>query len=985
MGTLAPVPRICGREAEIQALGEALDRVAAGGPAVVLVEGEAGIGKTRLLARALEDAAGRGMRVAAGRAEELERTRPFGVLAAALRCARSSPDPRRAAIAGLLAGPGAGELGPITVTSDPGLRFRVVDALTDLAEELALSGPLVLGLDDLQWADPSSLLTVGVLARRLAGLPVGVIGCLRPFPRGAELDRLAGALEAAGARHLVLHPLTGEAVTGLVAQAVAAEPGPRLLAEVAGAAGNPLFITELLGALAQEEAITTVGGRAEVAQTVLPPTLRLTILRRVSFLPESTLQALRAASILGSGFSLTDLATVTGRPAVELSVVLGEAIRARVLDDDGARLRFRHDLIRDAMYEDLAGSVRRGLHREAGQRLAQAGAPPLQVAEHLARGAVTGDTEAVTWLARAARQAAPRSPEVAADLLGRAAGLMTPTDPGRDGLLAEQASSLMWAGRIGDAETACRSLLGRDLDPPLEGTVRACLGHALLSSGRAPEGLRELERACQSPLLTGSERAEAQAWASFDRMLVADLDGAAAAAGEARSAAVSARDHVATSIAMATLAFNALLRGHLPEALQIADEAVLLADQSPSRLGHRFPVHIPRCYVLVEFDRLDEARTTIESGMRISEELGIGWALAPYQTLRAFERFVAGDWDDEVAEIETDTRRAGAPSESHNHLHLLRRSVLSLIRLHRNDLPGAWDAVGAPPGQVSGTRADWYAWARALLLEADGDLADALETLSDCWDRCAGSGLALEYPVIGPDLVRLVLAAGEAGRARDVAAAVTGVASRNQVAWITGAALRCQGLTENDPGILQSAVEACARVLAGERELERAPRSRCGATWPAPASSSTGRSPFTSVSTRRVTLPGPRPRCGSWASAAAATSPTAARKAAGRASPPASWPWWTWSLRDCPTRRSASACTYPAGRCKPISRTCSPSFTSPPAPSSPPRRPGTGGNEPADGHRPRQRVSPTPPVAVAAAAKIANLRSIRAAARMPPG
>jgi len=819
MGTLAPVPRICGREAEIQALGEALDRVAAGGPAVVLVEGEAGIGKTRLLARALEDAAGRGMRVAAGRAEELERTRPFGVLAAALRCARSSPDPRRAAIAGLLAGPGAGELGPITVTSDPGLRFRVVDALTDLAEELVLSGPLVLGLDDLQWADPSSLLTVGVLARRLAGLPVGVIGCLRPFPRGAELDRLAEALEAAGARHLVLHPLTGEAVTGLVAQAVAAEPGPRLLAEVAGAAGNPLFISELLAALAQEEAITTVGGRAEVAQTVLPPTLRLTILRRVSFLPESTLQALRAASILGSGFSLTDLATVTGRPAVELSVVLGEAIRARVLDDDGARLRFRHDLIRDAMYEDLAGSVRRGLHREAGQRLAQAGAPPLQVAEHLARGAVTGDTEAVTWLARAARQAAPRSPEVAADLLGRAAGLMTPTDPGRDGLLAEQASSLMWAGRIGDAETACRSLLGRDLDPPLENTVRACLGHALLSSGRAPEGLRELERACQSPLLTGSERAEAQAWASFDRMLVADLDGAAAAAGEARSAAVSARDHVATSIAMATLAFNALLRGHLPEALQIADEAVLLADQSPSRLGHRFPVHIPRCYVLVEFDRLDEARTTIESGMRISEELGIGWALAPYQTLRAFERFVAGDWDDEVAEIETDTRRAGAPSESHNHLHLLRRSVLSLIRLHRNDLPGAWDAVGAPPGQVSGTRADWYAWARALLLEADGDLADALETLSDCWDRCAGSGLALEYPVIGPDLVRLVLAAGEAGRARDVAAAVTGVASRNQVAWITGAALRCQGLTENDPGILQSAVEACAR---GPRPLQLA-------------------------------------------------------------------------------------------------------------------------------------------------------------------
>jgi DNA-binding CsgD family transcriptional regulator len=820
MGAVAPVPRICGREAEIGALGEALGRVAAGGPAVVLVEGEAGIGKSRLLAKVLADARGRGMQVAAGRAEELERTRPFGVLAAALGCARSSPDPRRAAIAALLASQGAGDLGPITVTSDPGLRFRVVDAFTDLVEELALAGPLVIGLDDLQWADPSSLLTVGVLARRLTGLPVGLIGCVRPSPRAAELDRLAGALEAAGARHLSLRPLTKEAVTGLVAQAVAAEPGPRLLAEVAGAAGNPLFITELLAALAQEEAITTAGGRAEVTETVLPPTLRLTILRRVSFLPETALQALRSASILGSGFSITDLATITGRPAVDLSVVLGEAIRAHVLEDDGQRLRFRHELIHDAIYQDLAGSVRRALHREAGQRLARAGAPALQVAEHLGRGALTGDPEAVTWLTRAARQAAPRSPEVAADLLSRAARLMAAGDPGRDRLLAERASSLMWAGRSADAEAACRLLLGRDLDPSLEGAVRACLGHALLTGGQAPEGLCELERACQSPLLTGAERAEAQAWASFARMLAADLDGAAAAAGEAWAAAVSARDDVATSIAMATLAMNSLRRGHLREALQIADEAVLLADRSPGRLGHRFPVHIPRGYVLVEFDRLDEARSTIESGMRISEELGIGWGLVVYYVVRALERFIAGHWDDAVAEIETGTGVVSVTGDSYN--PVLGRSVLSLIRLHRNDLPGARDAVGAAPGELSalgGYRVGWSAWARALLLEADGEHTDALTTLSDLWDRCARSGLALEYPVIGPDLVRLALAAGDPARAREAAAAVTSVASRNEVPWITGAALRCQGLAANDAGMLDAAVSACTR---GSRPLELA-------------------------------------------------------------------------------------------------------------------------------------------------------------------
>ena len=465
MGTLAPVPGIRGRAAEIAVLGDAVDRVVSGRPAVVLIEGEAGIGKTRLLAGVLEDARGRGMQVAAGRAEELERTRPFGLVAAAFGCVRSSPDPRRAAIAALLATHGGGERGPITVTSDPGLRFRAVDAFADLAEELALAGPLVIGVDDLQWADPSSLLTLAALSRRLAYLPVALIGCLRPSPRIPELDRLAGLLLDAGGRILAVRGLTERAVAELVAEAVAAVPGPGLLAGISGAAGNPLFVTELLGALAQEGAIETAGGRAEVAEVTLPPTLRLTILRRLSFLPEDTLQALRAASILGSSFTVTELSVTMARPALELSVVLAEGITGRVLEEYGAVIRFRHDLIRDALYEDLPLSVRRGLHREAGRRLAQTGAPALQVAEQLARGAGQGDAEAIGWLTRAAREAAARSPDVAADLLERAAGLMAPADPGRDRLLAERASSLMVSGRIADALAACRPLLGRDLDP----------------------------------------------------------------------------------------------------------------------------------------------------------------------------------------------------------------------------------------------------------------------------------------------------------------------------------------------------------------------------------------------------------------------------------------------------------------------------------------------------------------------------------------
>ena len=168
---------------------------------------------------------------------------------------------------------------------------------------------------------------------------------------------------AAAGRHLSLGGLTGQAVTDLVADAVAAVPGRGLLAGISGAAGNPLFVTEMVGALAQEGMIETSGGRAEVAQVVLPPTLRLTILRRLSFLPDDTLHTLRAASILGSSFTMSDLSVTMARPALELFQVLAEAITGRVLEDDGARLRFRHDLIRDALYEDLPVTIRSGLHR----------------------------------------------------------------------------------------------------------------------------------------------------------------------------------------------------------------------------------------------------------------------------------------------------------------------------------------------------------------------------------------------------------------------------------------------------------------------------------------------------------------------------------------------------------------------------------------------------------------------------------------------
>jgi len=822
MGIPALAPRLRGRETETRVLLEALDRVARGGQAIMLVEGEAGIGKTRLLEEALAGAAARGMQVAAGRADELEQARPFGLMAGAFGCVPGSADPRRAAIAGLLSAPGGrGGEAPVTVTSDPGLQFRVVDAFGDLVEELALSGPVVVGADDLQWADPSSLVTLAAMGRRVAGLPVGIIGCFRPVPRAADLDGAVRALQTAGARHLVLSPLGTGAVGELVSDMVPAEPGPGLLAQVSGAAGNPLFVTELLAALGQEGAIQVMGGRAEVAEATLPPTLRLTILRRLSFLPEDTLQVLQAASILGSVFSLTDLALISGRPATGLAAALTEAIRARVVEDDGVQLRFRHDLIRDSIYEDLPASVRRGLHREAAVRLAGAGAPPLRAAEHFARRADVGDGEAIEWLARAARDAAPGSPAAAASLLDRAVTLMRPDDPGRDRLLAERAGHLMLAGPIADAETTCRRLLDRRHDPAVEGAARIGLGHALLAQGRIRDGLAELERAAQSPLLSGAEQAAAQARASFARLTLGDLDGAASAAPQAVSAASAAGDPYSASIAMSTLAMLSQFRGQFADALRISDDAMRLADESLTRQGRQYPVHMFRGYILVHLDRLEEARSTLQAGRRIREERGVRWPLASFAAFLGFERFIAGQWDDALADLESSLELAGEISETYG--VNLARVVMALISFHRDDLTRAAAAAKAAYRELAdrGTRelTNWTAWPHALVQEASGGPARALKTMTAPWEESARQGISEEHPFVGADLVRLAMAEGDISLARQVAAAVGDVASRNDLAWLRGAALRCQGLAEGDAHALAAAADAYA---GASRPLELA-------------------------------------------------------------------------------------------------------------------------------------------------------------------
>jgi DNA-binding CsgD family transcriptional regulator len=682
----------------------------------------------------------------------------------------------------------------------------------------------VLVVEDLQWADPSALLVLHRLARRVGQLPLLLVCTVRPVPRSAELEGCLRGLRAAGASELGLGPLDAMAVAKVIEQLVGGPPGPILLRQVARAGGNPLFVTELVDALQRDGAIRLrPDGAAELTTVGMPPSLPLLILHRLSFLAPATLELLRVASILGSSFALTDLSLVVGRPTAGLLAALEQALAAGILEQRGELLGFRHDLIREALYQDLPAPVRRGLHLDAGRALAGAGAPAERVAEQLVRGASAGDTQAVAWLQRAARQAAPRAPTVAVDLLGRALELAGPADPARDGLLAEQAVSLMWAGRLADAEATCREVLARTHDRDTAAMLRLCLMQTLLGRGRMEQALQEVETAVASQQLSDPERVRLQAFQASALASLGQLDAAADTATRTRPSAAEVGDDLAGCICVATLALVANLGGDFLRALGLAVEAVHSADQSASLLAHRFPVSLFLGGCLHDTDRLAEGQVALQRGRRISEELGIKRELPLYYWGLAQGCLWLGEWDDALAECQACLELAG---EYGMRLHgtVFSHSIHAVIAVHRGDLPDAEGAVAAAERELAATGPqlgwDWLLWANALLLEARGQPEGSLATLCRAWDTCTGQGLVSTLPLFAADLVRHAVGANDRHRAEQATNAIEELAGRNPgVTTLTGAALRCRGLVEDDAEVL---VRAATAYRAGPRPLERA-------------------------------------------------------------------------------------------------------------------------------------------------------------------
>src|SRR5690349_3417008 len=374
-GVPQPVELI-GRVEERARLGDWVEDLISGTGHAVLIEGEPGIGKSTLARATAAYAERRGCQIFRAAADELGQELPLQPLLDALRARETTDEPRLATILRLLHGEETS--GP----ADPAVAAS--EQMLTLMAELCSAAPTVLIIDDLQWADASTISVWDWLARSAGRAPLLLIATTRPVPLRDELLAVQRTVGESGTIRMV--GLPDAAVVDLIRTIVKGKPGEDLLQLADGAAGNPLYISELIGGLVRASRMTvTEAGVVEVTGGPVPDSLIAAIAQRLDFLPRKVRTILRAAALLGVEFLVSDLAIVLNRRVPELISAVDEALAAGVLKEEKDTLAFRHPLIRDALYDDIAVPVRAAWHQDAAKALAEAGVPVRRVARQLWR------------------------------------------------------------------------------------------------------------------------------------------------------------------------------------------------------------------------------------------------------------------------------------------------------------------------------------------------------------------------------------------------------------------------------------------------------------------------------------------------------------------------------------------------------------------------------------------------------------------------
>ncbi|MFI6072220.1 ATP-binding protein [Actinoplanes sp. NPDC051343] len=807
---------IFGRDAELATIRRALEDTAAGAGGCHVLTGPAGIGKSRLLRRAGDIADELGIAVAHREAFKHDLAAPLVTLAGALRnCS-----------------PPTGEFRWLGRPDRHADSYLVLEQLRASLETFAARRPLLVVIDDAHWMDELSALAFRELVPALESFPVRWIFAARDGRRDSTGRDSTGRDTLDWLTRRVTEPmrldvLGDPAVAALCAERVGSEVDNTVLALASGCGGNPLRVEQLVTALRRTGQLVVSNNTATVIGGDLPSSFVNTVRDILESLTPDTRLLLQAGSVPLRPFGIEAAARLMRRDPADLFPLIDEASAAGLLVEDIDGLSFKHDLVRQAIYNGLRRAVREQLHRDAAAIARAEHRPAREVAEHLLHSGRAGSAEAVRSLRDAAAEVAEVAPATAADLILHALGAIGEHDPQRPTLAAEAVGLLAAAARIAEARRLGEEALRSGLDPEHEAALLLGLAEACKHAGHNQASVEYADRGLGLDGISDGLRAGLHAIRAHALVYVDDLAGADASGTEADRLGRAAGESGAAVFGGTARTLVAQAEGRLTDAYAHARAATDLADSGGAAGRTRHP-RIWLGSALTSLDRFDEAGITLRRGREESERFGANWAQPLWHYYNAALLTARGRLDEAAAEADAGVSTAEALTANQLAVPLLG----SLIRLAvlRADLETAQsclvrmrrytdDGITAAPEDVL--------WPEALLIAATGAPDEAVALVAGLYDAMpARPALLAADPAAAGPLVALALSAGDRGRAGSAARAARELAGRNPGSRSAAAAAdHAEGLLKEDPGRLRAAVEqfrGTPRPLALATALEDA-------------------------------------------------------------------------------------------------------------------------------------------------------------------
>jgi DNA-binding CsgD family transcriptional regulator len=809
------------RERELDSLVGLIGSASAGSGSAALIEGEAGIGKTALAAAAAEAAANAGMTVLSARGGELESEFAWGVVRQLFDATVArAPARERSRLLGGAADLARPALGIEAAESPVDVSYATLHGLYWLTANVADTGPVLLAIDDVHWADTPSLRFVAHLLPRLSDLPILLLLASRPPiaepASGAELlARIATEPTVVTLRPAVL---SQAASTTLVRKQLAESTSEDVCLachELSG--GNPFLLRALMADLRDEYADPGTA-TAEHVRRLTPEAVSASVLVRLARLPAGARALARAVAILGAEAPFHTATALSGLDPDTAAGSSGALIRAGILTEDDA-LGFVHPLVRSAVYLDLSGPERSRWHTKAAHLLADDGMSAERVATQLVQCAPAGEQWAVDQLRRAAADARARgAPDVAATYLRRALA-EPPAGEARGDVLFE----LGHVELLQDPPLAVPHLseaLEVVTEPRRRAEVALALGETLTFLGGLADaipilgaGLAELDGEPPSQLGAALEAARlgAARWETSAQELRHELVRELRARDETGEQ-LDARLHT-------QLAIEAAAEGvDLAAAVRHA-RATIIARETATRTTA--PVLPEALLVLVFADHAEEAREAIDSWLAMARERAWPLAAALGGSLATLGALYRGA----VSEAVASGWGAALPGAE---IRLAPVTVAFLVEalIERGEIDAARAELAERglDGEVP------YAWATTPLLlargrlhTAAGDYAAAIRDLTDTGERAEAWGV--RNPAMHAWRSSLVMAlarVGERDRAIELAEEEIEQARRWGAARAIGVSLRAAGIAHGGDRGVELLRESVSVLESSSAPLEHA-------------------------------------------------------------------------------------------------------------------------------------------------------------------